>query len=336
MKKRYHSILQEIKEAPPAKTERDDHILLVDGLNNFIRCFAAIAVTNDDGIHVGAIIGFLKSLAYSIKLVRPTRVIIIFDGKGGSQKRKKMFSGYKEGRAFRSNLNRRMKFDDPADEQKNMSMQMSRVMDYLNSLPVQTHVAHQVEADDIIAYCAKQALPKSKVTIMSTDKDFLQLVNDRISVYSPTKKKMYTPASLSEEYEGIKPENFIMYRMIDGDKSDNIDGVKGFGLKTLLKVCPDLADRPMSLKEVVDSDKRLSDDLEKLKRNFELMQLSDVVISGNTKSSVLTMLQEDSNSLNKLNLQSMFLEDRMSGAIPNFDVWLRETWTTLNYHGKKS
>ena len=76
----------------------------------------------------------------------------------------------------------------------------------------------------------------------------------------------------------------------------------------------DLVDRPMSLKEVVDSDKRLSDDLEKLKRNFELMQLSDVVISGNTKSSVLTMLQEDSNSLNKLNLQSMFLEDRMSGA----------------------
>ena len=73
-----------------------------------------------------------------------------------------MFSGYKEGRAFRSNLNRRMKFDDPADEQKNMSMQMSRVMDYLNSLPVQTHVAHQVEADDIIAYCAKQALPKVK------------------------------------------------------------------------------------------------------------------------------------------------------------------------------
>ena len=174
MKQRYHSILQEIKDAPPAKLERDDHVLLVDGLNNFIRCFAAIAVTNDDGIHVGAIIGFLKSLAYSIKLVRPTRVIIIFDGKGGSQKRKKMFSGYKEGRAFRSNLNRRMKFDDPADEQKNMSMQMSRVMDYLNSLPVQTHVAHQVEADDVIAYCAKQALPKSKVTIMSTDKDFLQ------------------------------------------------------------------------------------------------------------------------------------------------------------------
>ena len=62
MKKSYHSILQEIKEAPPAKTERDDHILLVDGLNNFIRCFAAIAVTNDDGIHVGVVIGFLKSL----------------------------------------------------------------------------------------------------------------------------------------------------------------------------------------------------------------------------------------------------------------------------------
>ena len=73
MKKRYHSILQEIKEAPPAKTERDDHVLLVDGLNNFIRCFAAIAVTNDDGIHVGAIIGFFKVIGLFYKTCKTNK-----------------------------------------------------------------------------------------------------------------------------------------------------------------------------------------------------------------------------------------------------------------------
>jgi len=59
---------------------------------------------SDNGNHIGGLIGFLRSLGYIIKLIRPTRVIIIFDGKGGSQKRKKLFPDYKAGRAFKSKL----------------------------------------------------------------------------------------------------------------------------------------------------------------------------------------------------------------------------------------
>ena len=74
----------------------------------------------------------------------------------------------------------------------------------------------------------------SKIVLMSTDKDFLQLVNHRVSVWSPTKKKMYDPPKVLEDY-GIPSHNFAVYRAIDGDKSDNIDGVRGWGLKTIQK-----------------------------------------------------------------------------------------------------
>ena len=68
---------------------------------------------------------------------------------------------------------------------------------------------------------------------MSTDKDFLQLVSDRINVYSPSKKKLYNTETL-EEYN-IHPENFLIYRMIDGEKSDNIGGVHGIGVEDSVK-----------------------------------------------------------------------------------------------------
>ena len=89
----------------------------------------------------------------------------------------------------------------------------------------------------ILSDTSKQVLTDSKVTIMSSDKDFLQLVDDRISVWSPTKKKLYTPEQVMEEY-GIPSHNLLMYRIFDGDKSDNIEGVRGYGLKTVIKKLP--------------------------------------------------------------------------------------------------
>ena len=69
---------------------------------------------------------------------------------------------------------------------------------------------------------------------MSTDKDFLQLKNGRVKIWSPSKKKMYDDKSVFEEF-GIFTK-FIWYRVLDGDKSDNINGVRGLGLKTIKKI----------------------------------------------------------------------------------------------------
>ena len=95
--KKYLSILDEIKKKGGSLDggEPDDRVLIIDGLNTFIRVFSVIPTTNDDGIHVGGIVGFLRSIGYTINMFRPTRVIIVFDGKGGSKRRRKLYPEYK-------------------------------------------------------------------------------------------------------------------------------------------------------------------------------------------------------------------------------------------------
>ena len=321
-------MLDEIKNNPSEPIKLNDHVLVIDGLNNFIRCFSAIPMMSDNGYHIGGLIGFLRSLSYIIKLIRPTRILIVFDGKGGSQKRKKLFPDYKAGRAFKSKLNRRVEFTKEGDERTSMVQQMSRLMEYLECLPVQTFSLDNMEADDVISYVANKG-KFTRCTIMSTDKDFLQLVDDRINVYSPSKKKLYNTETLMEEYD-IHPENFLIYRMVDGDKSDNIPGVKGIGLKTLIKLYPEISTEAISLKELVSRDNRLSENLDILKRNFELMDLKEILISGNAKQKILDFVEQKPNSLNSFKFRQMYLEDGFSNEIQNLEVWLRESWSTLD------
>ena len=94
-KGKYFSILETLQENTSKPTGLNDRVLLVDGLNTFIRAWAISPVTNDDGVHVGGITGFLMSIGYAIKTITPTRVIICFDGKGGSQRRRKIFPNRK-------------------------------------------------------------------------------------------------------------------------------------------------------------------------------------------------------------------------------------------------
>jgi DNA polymerase-1 len=327
MKQRYLSLLDEIKNNPSKPMKLDDHVLVIDGLNNFIRCFSAIPMMSDNGNHIGGLVGFLRSLGYVIKLMHPTRILIIFDGKGGSQKRKKIYPEYKAGRAFKG-LNRKVAFNNLDHEKKSMFQQMSRLQEYMDCLPLQYFSLDHMEADDVIAYVANKG-NFGRCTIMSTDKDFLQLVSDTVNVYSPSKKKLYTTKTLMEEYD-IHPENFLMYRMVDGDKSDNINGVRGIGLKTLMKLCPEMSTEPMSLSEVVSRDSRLQDNLDILKRNFELMQLSDVDISGSSKGKILDFVDQRPNSLNSYKFRQMYIEDGFSNEIRNLEVWLRENWAILD------
>ena len=76
-------------------------------------------------------------------------------------------------------------------------------------MPITTITIENIEADDTMAYVTKQILKTSNIVLMSTDKDFLQLVNHRVSVWSPTKKKMYDPPKVLEDY-GIPSHNFAV------------------------------------------------------------------------------------------------------------------------------
>ena len=105
--KKYLSILDDIKKNSNSLEDGkpNDKVLIIDGLNTFIRVFSVIPTTNDDGIHVGGIVGFLRSIGYTINMFRPTRVIIVFDGKGGSTRRRKIYPEYKQNRKTKKTHN---------------------------------------------------------------------------------------------------------------------------------------------------------------------------------------------------------------------------------------
>ena len=163
---------------------------------------------------------------------------------------------------------------------------------------------------------------------MSTDKDFYQIVNDRIAVWSPTKKVLYDRKRLEEEFE-ILAENFIYYRIIDGDKSDNINGVRGLGLKTIRKKYPSLTDEAIINIDEFLNVTQLFEHKDLLIRNYRLMQLHDVDIPGNAKLSIVDQVRDGTSRLVKYKIHKMFLEDTIDHAIRNPDVWLQESFNQL-------
>ena len=342
------SILEEIKKSGGKvdSGEPNDSVLLIDGLNTFIRVFSAIPTTNEDGVHIGGIVGFLRSIGYTINMVRPTRTIIVFDGKGGSNRRRKIFPQYKMGRKMSHRLNRTHDFLTREEEKKMMVFQLNRIVQYLECLPLTIINMDNIEADDVIGYCAKHIFKGSKSTIMSTDKDFLQLVDENIKVYSPTKKKMYDEEKVVEEY-GISSHNFLLYRMLDGDVSDSIPGVKGVGLKSLIKHFPYLVQpHKFSIEDVIKSAMTQKDTYklcetiassgDQMFLNKKLMDLDDVNISGNSKLKIQNITSQPIQRIVKHKFQKMFLEDKMYTALPNLNSWLHTTFNRMNFMAEKT
>ena len=104
---KYANLLRELnedKEKESKLTSLNDRILVIDGLNTYIRCWSATPSLNEDGVHIGGIIGTLKSVAALIRQYKPTRCIIVFDGVDGNKRRRKLYPQYKEGRKFKINV----------------------------------------------------------------------------------------------------------------------------------------------------------------------------------------------------------------------------------------
>jgi len=301
----------------------------------------AIPSLNDDGLHTGGIAGFLKSVGYAIKLLSPTRVIIVFDGKGGSQKRRKIYPDYKNGRRTDIKLNR--SYDDLSNsviEKANFKKELIRTVNYLDVLPVTVMAIDNIEADDTIAYLAKQTFKDSKVTIMSTDKDFLQLASDQINIWSPVKKKIFGCKEIIDEY-GITCKNFIFYRIMEGDVSDNITGLDGVGLKRVTQAFPFLGEDPQAcLQQIYNYSEnnrsrykiyeRVLDNKLLLERNYELMQLHNTQIQSFTQLRIEEIINKPVPKIDKMSFSKLITEDKMWSNIPNYMYWLNECFGKLN------
>ena len=341
LNKRFYDYEDDIKTNPTTR-KLDDHVLVVDGFNTFIRAFSVNPSLNEDGSHVGGLVGFLKSIRYTINKFKPTRCVIVFDGKNSSKPRQKIFPQYKAGRKVRSRLNRVVDWvDGPHNEYESMKIQLKRLVEYLECLPITILSLDNLEADDVISYICTSTLKDSKCTIMSADKDFYQLVNDKIQLYSPTKKVTYDRELIRKEF-GVYPQNVLTCRVVDGDKSDEIQGVRGIGVKTLIKEFPLLVeDREFNTKDLLDMamsrntriSKMIQDNEMIIKRNYLLMQLGDPDIKNQTKLKIGDSVKEMAPKLIKYQLQTLFVKDKLWGQIPNFDNWLTE-FNILDHYWK--
>ena len=288
MKNKYQQLFKELqKEKSSAPSSVNDHLMVFDGLNTFIRSFGATPAYNEDGDHIGGITGFLYSVGKTIRDFKPTRCIIVFDGRGGSARRKRIYGDYKANRANKTKLRRHDHHESTLEqEQESMRHQFSRLISYLDNLPVTFISMDGIEADDTIAYIAQMyEMECKKITIVSTDRDFYQLVDNRIQVWSPIKKKMYNVDTVQEEF-GVHPANMVIYRSFTGDASDNIPGVNGIGPKTILKLIPELANEaPYTTQQLFDkstasikeskSYQKILDNSRIIEQNYQLMNLKN-------------------------------------------------------------
>ncbi len=340
MNKNYQNILDNLHEGSDMEPlQLNSRVLLIDSMNTFLRSFAIIPAINPQGNHIGGLVGFMKSLGYAIKLIQPTRVILVFDGQGNITNRRNTYSEYKANRQIKRITNFNV-FSTLEEESDSVSSQMMRLLDYLKTLPVNISIIDKIEADDTIAYLSQKL--KDDVIIYSADQDFLQLVNKRITVYSPIKKKFYRPQDVFDQY-GLYPQNFITMKCLMGDKSDNLPGVKGLGPKKLFKYFPELgSNKQFTLNEAYNKATEKVEEhgiygnvhlfKKQLEINYELMSLEDIELLENDQQELDELIDTSPYNFNKAKFLGMYEKDLLGRGIPNTEFWLSEVFSYLqNY-----
>ena len=330
------NLLSKIEKKPPRK--RNDHVLIVDSMNTFIRSFSMIKAMNPKGHHIGGLIGFMKSLGYLVRTIDPTRVICVFDGKGSSINRRNMNSNYKANRDNIKVTNWGM-YDTREEERKSMAAQMGRLFDYLECLPVDLISLEKVEADDIISFVAQGlAGTGRKATIVSSDKDFLQIVKPGIEVYAPVKKKTFTYENIIEEIK-VNPINYLLTKALIGDNSDNLRGIKGLGIKTLVKEFPELkTPKQIDLEFIYErAEEKLEDkkifarmvhDWDLVETNYKIMNLQESQLDQNEKTHIMDVMKGPTGTLNAGTFLYYLEKDEIEGITKNTESWL-ETFRPL-------
>jgi DNA polymerase-1 len=312
-------------------TERS---LIIDGTNIFYRAYVVNPSLSNSGLPVGGLVGFLKSLQKLIREMKPTKVFVCWDGAGGSSRRRSVVSSYKEGRkAIRLNRSTGVSLSLEEENQSKIR-QILRLFEYLDNLPLIQLIHDGVEADDMISILCQELRGEQKI-IVSSDKDFYQLLDDETIIYRPVQAVFKTKKDIVDEFQ-IHPNNFALARAVSGDKSDNLQGVKGAGLKTLAKRFPFLVEeKDYSLTDLVDACEEtenklkihegILDNYDKILKNYKIMQLYVPSVSFQVRDIVKNAKENYSRYYNKTEIVKMMFTD----GFPQI------SWTDLFAHSNR-
>lgn len=300
-------------------------VMIIDSLNLFIRNYVVSPIVSTNGQPMGGVIGYLRSLQKLIREIKPDELIIVWDGPGGSRKKKTIISNYKEGRSpIRLNRNAKMLTDN--EEVENKIWQQIRLTEYLNNFPIMQFLEPDIEADDLISFVAQHHKYSDwNKIIVSSDKDFIQLCNKSTILFRPIQNEILTWKKVVDDY-GIHPNNFALARSMAGDKSDNISGIPGVGLKSVKKYLPFLSEEKSYFFEDIEKHCQKSindgskakfyysvlDNIDVIRNNYRAMQLYSPNISVQVAQKVRNIIADFVFEVNLTETKKMLFEDGVS------------------------
>ena len=272
--------------------KKSDHFYLIDGSGYIFRAYYALPPLSRkrDGLPTGAVSGFCSMLFKLLEdsksddtINKPTHFAVIFDS-ARKNFRNEIYSEYKANRS------------DPPDD---LAPQFEYIRKSVEAFNLPSIEMINYEADDLIATYAKKIVNAgAKVTVISSDKDLMQLVSDKVRLYDPMKSKVLGNKEVLEKF-GVKPDQVIDVQSLAGDSSDNIPGVPGIGIKTaaeLINKYGNLDNLLKNIKEIKQTKRRetLFANKDKAILSKKLVTLKDdVPVKENLDSFILKDIKKD-------------------------------------------
>ena len=243
--------------------------LLVDGNNLLNVGIYGIKEFFHEGRHIGGIYHFMNTIRRFIDEQHIDKVLVFWDGNDNSLMRKRIYPKYKENRRERDNEYKIESFYQQKD----------RLKRYLEECFVRQVEVEGNEADDLIAHYCKIATDEQKI-IFSSDRDLTQLISETVSIYSPQAKQTYKFGDKIKIQETEIPHyNIKTYKILVGDKSDNIDGIYYLGEKSMVKFFPEILENAVSFSDILEKAELL------LKENKDNTTLKNL-LTGKTKDGI--------------------------------------------------
>ncbi|HTK14451.1 MAG TPA: DNA polymerase I [Xanthobacteraceae bacterium] len=245
------------KSAPTKPLKAGDHVFLVDGSGYIFRAYHALPplTRKSDGLQVNAVLGFCNMLWKLMRDMKPeekpTHLAVVFD-KSEHTFRNEMYAEYKAHRP-----------EAPSD----LIPQFGLIREAVRAFDIPVLEQSGFEADDLIATYARLACEaKATTTVVSSDKDLMQLVGPTVMMYDTMKDKRIGPAEVVEKF-GVPPEKIIEVQALIGDSVDNVPGVPGIGVKTAAQLIGEYG----TLEELLER----AGEIKQQKRRESLIQYAD-------------------------------------------------------------
>ena len=312
-------------------------VLLVDGDNLLTIGFYGCKNFFFKGNHIGGIYHFLNTLRRSFEEYHLDKIVVFWDGHEGSSSRRKVYHLYKENRKSRLR----------SDEELNSyNYQRDRIKQYLEELFVRQGEYEFCETDDCIAYYTKNS-PEEKKIVYSSDGDLTQLVSENTKIYNPSHHKLYSANdTIKYQHEDVLIENVKIIKMLCGDPSDNISGIKNMGIKRLIALFPEVQTKKLSLDEIIeqgnvifeqDKNNKLITNLltgvtkhgvfgdEFFEINNKIVNLDEPLLTEEAKENIHGLIEDnlDPEGRSYKNTMKMMIEDGMFTVLPKSDTaWI--------------